>query len=84
MAQKQFSDQDVDSLLNTTHGTKPTVVHYLKKANDAGQRLKLNIGGQNPLAIVHEATTMIAAVERAYKLLADDNKVLPAEKKKSS
>lgn len=77
--EKNFNEQDTLRLLNRTYGTKATSLYFVKRAKEAGDRLRLNITAKNELGIVQDATTMIAAIDQVYKLLADDNNKIADE-----
>lgn len=77
MPLKTFTDQQSLALEREKYGLTAVVFHHVKKANDAAARVKINMAAGNEALVAYDTGIMIAATEAVYKLLADDNNVLP-------
>lgn len=78
----QIQEQDVDNLLKSNNGVKETTLYYVKRAKEAGDRMKVAVSTENSIAIFQEAQTMYSNIQRAHALLADDkNKITDSSKK---
>lgn len=71
-----LGDTEVLKTLVRQYGTKMAVMYYLKRAHNAGQRLKTNIAANNPAAIAADSQSVLDAIDMMHKILGDEKNTL--------